>query len=110
MAKKRKAESQKGPSQPGKKGCGTGGDKDKKHCHAFNFGKGQCRYGAKCRFEHDKNGKPDAGQTVFSPQQKKIVSAMVASAIKKTAKLIAKKGKAGKRETGQRESKGVIGR
>jgi hypothetical protein len=96
MAKKRKAESQKGPSQPGKKGGDKGGVKEKKHCHAFNFGKGHCRYGAKCHFEHDKNGKPDDGVPGFSPQQKKLVSAMVASAIKKTAKHIAKKNKGSK--------------
>ncbi len=84
-----KAEGQKGPSQPGKKGC----DKEKRYYHAFDFGKGNCRYGAKCRFDHDKNGKPGAEVAGFSPQQKKLVSAMVASAVKNTAKHIAKKGK-----------------
>jgi hypothetical protein len=94
MAKKRKAESGKGSVQPGKKDEG----KEKKHCHAFNFGKGTCRYGAKCRFLHEKgkqggNGKKDKDVPGFSPEQKKLVSAMMSSAIRQTAKHIAKKNK-----------------
>jgi hypothetical protein len=95
MAKKRKSNfdcagpSGKQPGKPGKKG----GDKgEKKPCRAFNFGKGTCRYGAKCHFAHDK-GLGDGKAPGFSPQQEKMVNAMVASAIKKTAKHIAKKTK-----------------
>ncbi len=80
--------------QPGRKDDG----KEKKHCHAFNFGKSMCRYGAKCRFLHEKgkqggNGKQESDVPGFSPQQKKLVSAMVSPAIRQTAKHIAKKNK-----------------
>jgi hypothetical protein len=107
MAKKRKFSDdnggKKGGKQPGKSGK-KGEDKgEKKPCRAFNFGKGNCRYGAKCHFSHDK------GQSAnkihgFSPQQEKMVNAMVASAIKKTAKHISKKVKAQKK-TGKRQEK-----
>ena len=96
MAKKRKFNSEivgkqggKQPGKPGKKGEAKG---EKKPCRAFNFGKGTCRYGAKCHFLHDK-GQGEGKVPGFSPQQEKMVNAMVASAIKKTAKHIAKKAK-----------------
>ncbi len=75
--------------KPGKKGDDKG---EKKPCRAFNFGKGNCRYGAKCHFSHDK-GQGANKLPGFSPHQEKMVNAMVASAIKKTAKHIAKKAK-----------------
>jgi hypothetical protein len=96
MAKKRKVNDDNGvkkggkqPGKPGKKGEDKG---EKKPCRAFNFGKGNCRYGAKCHFSHDK-GQGANKIPGFSPQQEKMVNAMVASAIKKTAKHIAKKAK-----------------
>jgi len=96
MAKKRKSNyevgGKQGGKQPGKPGK-KGGDKgEKRPCRAFNFGKGTCRYGAKCHFLHDKQ-QGDGKAPEFSPQQEKMVNAMVASAIKKTAKHIAKKAK-----------------
>jgi hypothetical protein len=55
MAKgrKREAEMKQNPKSPGANN--KKGDGDKKHCHAFNFGKGTCRFGAKCRFLHEKS-------------------------------------------------------
>jgi hypothetical protein len=95
MEKKRKVDKANGDKAqgnrvPNKKGKRDG--KEKKHCKAFNFGKGNCRYGDKCKFLHEKrsSGLKDGE---FSPKQEKIVSAMVASAVKKTAILIAKKNK-----------------
>ncbi len=93
MAKKRKAEKQKGPVQPEKKG----GGKDKKHCHAFNFGKGTCRFGAKCRYLHEK-GAGDAKVAAFTPEQKKLVTTLLSSAMKRTASAIAKKNKQSKKK------------
>ncbi len=65
-AKKRKAEpggndKQKNDNQPTSNKKFKEGEK--KHCHQFNFGKGTCRFGAKCRFLHEKgDGKtPDDG-------------------------------------------------
>jgi hypothetical protein len=96
MAKKRKTNyevgGKQGGKQPGKPGK-KGGDKgEKRPCRAFNFGKGTCRYGAKYHFLHDKQ-QGDGKAPEFSPLQEKMVNAMVASAIKKTAKHIAKKAK-----------------
>ncbi len=86
MAKKKKATG--GPGNTAKKGPGKPGGKkgkvgEKKHCHAFNFGKGNCafnfgkgncRYGAKCRFSHDKDGERNDKLQAFTPQQKKLVN------------------------------------
>jgi hypothetical protein len=75
-----------------------------KHCHAFNFGKGTCRYGAKCHFVHEvkKGGaEKDSG---FTAAQEKLVSSMMASAIKRTATHIAKQGKQQNKK--QRQHKG----
>ncbi len=49
------------------------GGKEKKHCHAFDFGRGTCRFGAECRYLHDK-GSGDAKAEPFSPEQKKLVT------------------------------------
>ena len=72
-----------------------GKNSKKRYCHAFKFGEGTCRYGAKCKFSHDtnKSGSGKGEDSTFSPSQQKIVSAMVASAIKKTTKAIAKKSR-----------------
>ena len=51
--RKREAEKKQNPKSPGANNR-KGEDKGKKHCHAFNFGKGNCRYGAKCRYLHEK--------------------------------------------------------
>ncbi len=95
MDKKRKAEKVKagkdgGNKSPKKKGKAN--EKEKTPCRAFNFGKGNCRYGDKCKFSHEKK-KENYKAGEFSPQQEKIMSAMVASAVKKTAALISKKNK-----------------
>ena len=95
MNKKRKAEKVKAEKDGGNKSPkkkGKANEKEKKPCRAFNFGKGNCRYGDKCKFSHEKK-KEDYKAGEFSPQQEKIVSAMVASAVKKTAALISKKNK-----------------
>ena len=69
---------------------------EKKHCHAFNFGKGTCRFGAKCRFLHEKgDGKTPEGEDKHGFNKKQI-AAIVASTIRKTAAHIHKKGKAAK--------------
>jgi hypothetical protein len=79
-------------------------DGEKKHCKAFNFGKGNCRYGYKCKFLHEKKKvKSDVGD--FTPKQAKIVTAMVASAVKKSASLIAKKNKSNKLKKNKNEQK-----
>jgi hypothetical protein len=101
MSKKRKANG--GPGNSAKKGPGKPGGKkgregEKKHCHAFNFGKGNCRYGAKCRFSHDKDGEKNEKLQGFTPQQKKLVTALLSSAMKKTATAIAKKSKQAKKK------------
>jgi hypothetical protein len=70
---------------------------EKKPCKAFNFGKGKCRFGAKCKFSHDtKQGKVKDGD--FSPRQNQMIQTMLASAIKQTAVLIAKKNNAKKQK------------
>ena len=91
MAKKRKAEGGRGAVQPGKKDDGGG----KKYCHAFNFGKGTCRYGAKCKFLHEKEGAGGGQEKMkgFTPQQNKLVTTLLSSAMKRTAAAIAKKHK-----------------
>ena len=75
------------------------GEKEKKHCHAFNFGKSSCRYGAKCRFLHEK-GKNGGKEKLpgFTPQQEKLVSTLLSSAMKRTAAAIAKKSKKDKKK------------
>ena len=67
-----------------------GEEKGKKHCHAFNFGKGNCRYGAKCRYLHEK-GEGGGKLKGFTPEQQKLVSTLLSSAMKRTASAIAKK-------------------
>ena len=113
MEKKRKAEKGNGGGGNAKGGGGGNqtpikkskkGDGEKKHCKAFNFGKGNCRYGDKCKFLHEKKQvNVDNGE--FTRKQAKIVTAMVASAVKKTAKLIAKKNKSDKSRKNKKEQK-----
>ncbi len=104
--KKREGDKKKPPKLPGKPGAKEGG-KDKKHCHAFDFGKGTCRFGAKCRYLHEKGG-GDAKLAGFTPEQKKLVSTLLSSAMKRTASAIAKKNKQNKKkakvEVGKKES------
>ncbi len=70
---------------------------EKKSCKVFNFGKGKCRFGAKCKFSHDSK-QSKAMEGGFSPKQNQMVKAMLASAIKQTAALISKKGKTKKQK------------
>jgi hypothetical protein len=104
--KKRQDEKKKPPKSSGKPGAKEGG-KEKKHCHAFAFGKGTCRFGAKCRYLHEK-GDSEAKLVSFSPEQKKLVSTLLSSAMKRTASAIAKKNKQSKKkakvEGGKKES------
>ncbi len=96
MAKKRKSVSSAGQLErksPGKPGGKKGKEGAKRHCNAFNFGKGNCRYGAKCHFSHDKEGEKDSKIQAFSPQQSKLVSTLLSAAMKRTASAIAKKNK-----------------
>ena len=80
----------------------------KKPCHQFNFGKGKCSYGAACRFSHSKSGSNGSdggsrkvGKDKFSPSQKKAVSAMLSSQLKKVLTDASKKrGKKRKHESG----------
>jgi hypothetical protein len=69
---------------------------EKKPCTIYNFGKGNCRNGAKCNFLHDDKPAGNGGGKVkdFTPRQEKLISSMVASAFKKTVKAVAKKKKA----------------
>jgi hypothetical protein len=90
--KKREGDKKKPPKLPGKPSA-KGGGNDKKHCHAFDFGKGTCRFGAKCRYLHEKGGS-DAKLVSFSPEQKKLVSTLLSSAMKRTASAIARKKQA----------------
>jgi hypothetical protein len=64
---------------------------EKKHCNQFNFGKGTCRFGAKCRFSHDKSKGHLPGKDEAQPLSKKAIAAIVASTITKTAAHIHKK-------------------
>jgi hypothetical protein len=89
--KKREGEKKKPPKSPGKPGA-KDRSKEKKHCHAFDFGKGTCRFGAKCRYLHEKGG-GGARAEPFSPEQKKLVTTLLSSAMKRTAAAIAKKNK-----------------
>jgi hypothetical protein len=89
--KKREGDKKKPAMTPGKPGAKEG-SKDKKHCHAFAFGKGTCRFGAKCRYLHEKGGGGDKAEP-FSPEQKKLVTTLLSSAMKRTAAAIAKKNK-----------------
>ena len=79
------------PKAPSKKHKGN----DKKHCTFFNFGKGTCRFGAKCRFLHEDRtgGKGGKKGNDLTPSQNKLISSMVASTIKKKFKEAVKKSK-----------------
>jgi hypothetical protein len=89
--KKREGEKKKPPKSPGKPGA-KDGSKDKKHCHAFDFGKGTCRFGAKCRYLHEK-GSSGAKAEPFSPEQKKLVTTLLSSAMKRTTLLSSEIGR-----------------
>jgi hypothetical protein len=102
--KKREGEKKKGPKSPGKPGAKEG-SKDKKHCHAFDFGKGTCRFGAKCRYLHEKGGS-NAKAESFSPEQKKLITTLLSSAMKRTAAAIAKKNKQKEKKPKIKEKKG----
>ena len=97
MAKgrKREADKKQNPKSPGANN--KKGDGEKKHCHAFNFGKGNCRFGAKCRYLHEKDG---GGEKLkgFTPEQQKLVTTLLSSAMKRTASAIAKKNKKDKKK------------
>ena len=94
--RKREAEKKQNPKSPGANNR-KGEDKGKKHCHAFNFGKGNCRYGAKCRYLHEK-GEGGGKMKGFTPEQQKLVSTLLSSAMKRTASAIAKKNKKAKKK------------
>jgi hypothetical protein len=85
MAKGRKREEEKkqSPKSPGANNK-KGEEKGKKHCRAFNVGKGNCRYGAKCRYLHEKD---EGGGKMkgFTPEQQKLVSTLLSSAMKRAA-------------------------
>jgi hypothetical protein len=103
MAKKKKTNggaANPGIKSPGKPGGMKGKEGEKKHCHAFNFGKGNCRYGAKCKFLHEKEGASGGKEKAqaFTPQQKKLVTTLLSSAMKRTAVAIAKKSKQNKKK------------
>ena len=98
MDKKRKfdASSSGGSSNDGNRGPKKGKkvkEGDKKPCKAFNFGKGKCRYGAKCKFSHDTN-QAKAKEGSFSPKQNQMIQALVASAVKQTVTMMVKQKKA----------------
>jgi len=102
-ARKQGGHERKGPGKS--PGSNTGGNtpmKDKP-CYQFDFGKGVCRYGPKCKFSHAKvsnDGGGGAGK--FSNSQKKAITTMVSSSIKKVFKdAIGKRGK--KRKSGEVE-------
>ncbi len=69
---------------------------EKKNCNQFNFGKGTCRFGAKCKFLHEKSDGSVPGKEEAYPLNKKAIAAIVASTIRKTAAHIHKKSKAKK--------------
>jgi hypothetical protein len=103
-AKKRKAEpggndKQKSDNQPTNKKFKEG---EKKHRHQFNFGKGTCRFGAKCRFLHEKGDGKTPGNDDKHGFNKKQIAAIVASTIRKTAAHIHKKNKAAKESSSKK--------
>jgi hypothetical protein len=102
--KKREGDKKKPPKSPGKPGAKEQ-SKDKKHCHAFDFGKDTCRFGAKCRHLHEK-GNGDARAEAFSPEQKKLVTTLLSSAMKRTAAAIAKKYNQKEKKTKVKEKNG----
>ena len=83
-----------------------------KPCYQFDFGKGNCRFGAKCKFSHSKSGGGgggggggSGGGGKFNPSQKKTISTMVATSLKKIIKNAAdKQGK--KRKADEYEGDG----
>jgi hypothetical protein len=102
--KKREGEKKKSPKSPGKPGAKEGG-KDKKHCHAFDFEKGTCRFGAKCRYLHEKRS-GDSKAEPLSPEKKNLVTTLLSSAMKRTAAAIAKKNKKKEKKPKIKEKKG----
>jgi hypothetical protein len=94
--KKREGEKKKPPKSPGKPGA-KDGSKDKKHCHAFDFGKGTCRFGAKCRYLQER-GKGDA-------KVEPLVTTLLSSAMKRAAAAIAKKNKQKEKKPKLKEKK-----
>ena len=66
---------------------------NEKPCYQFDFGKGVYRYGAKCKFSHNRNGGgvDKGGSRKFTSNHKKTVSTMVASSMKKIFKEAANK-------------------
>ncbi len=81
---------------------------DKKHCTFYNFGKGNCRFGAKCRNLHDgkaseKNGKKGNDS---SSSQTKLMSTLVAKAVDKKMKDSVKKFKELKKAKSKKKSDG----
>ena len=84
-AKKRKAEEAGGNGPTGLKKAKIG-DKIKP---CFNFAKGSCQYGAKCKFSHDPSVKAQGSSSVMlSAEQEELVRTMVASALKQSSKTI----------------------
>ena len=74
-----------------------------------NWGKGNCRYGAKCHFLHEKNGQKgnekNAKLPGFTAEQNKLVTTLLSSAMKRTAAAIAKKSKKAKKSEAKKEVK-----
>ena len=103
-AKKRKGEQggndkPKNDNQPTNKKLKEG---EKKHCHQFNFGKGTCRFGAKCRFLHEKGDGKSPDNDERHGFNKKQIAAIIASTIRKTAAHIHKKSKASKESSSKK--------
>jgi hypothetical protein len=78
---------------------------DKKHCNQFNFRKGTSRFGAKCRFSHDKTDGHLPGKDEAQLLHKKAIAAIVAATIRKTAAHIQKKNKTQQEDYHQAKSK-----
>ena len=90
--KQRAAAYGKGDSGKGNGGSGGGA---KKPCFAFDFGKGNCRYGERCRFYHSTSGGKRKGPPLehggkFNKSQKNAISSMVAASIKGELKSVVK--------------------
>ena len=95
----------------GKGGSGRGGSNSggKRPCFAFDFGKGNCRFGEKCKFDHGTSGSsggnrnkgPPLESGKFNKSQKKSISSMVAAGIKGELKAVVKAVK--KKSRGKRK-------
>jgi hypothetical protein len=101
LAKKRKAETGTNMNAPSNKKTKVGDNKSKP---CFDFAKGYCQYGAKCRFSHDPAlRKSTSNSVMLTTEQEEMVRTMVASAIKQTSQSMNRRNKNANKRQKKRE-------